>query len=44
MSPYQKITFVAATATGQVDRMVNFLYPGNPVLGQCQESGRDQAR
>jgi hypothetical protein len=34
--------FKDGVGTGQVDRMVNFLYPGNPVLGQCQESGRDQ--
>jgi hypothetical protein len=34
--------FKNGVGTGQVDRMVNFLYPGNPVLGQSQESGRDQ--
>jgi hypothetical protein len=34
--------FKSGVGTGQVDRLVSFLYPGNPVLGQCQESGRDQ--
>jgi hypothetical protein len=34
--------FKAGLGTGQVDRLVNHIYPGNPVLGQCQESGRDQ--
>jgi hypothetical protein len=34
--------FKGGVGTGQVDRLVNHLYPGDPVLGQGQESGRDQ--
>jgi hypothetical protein len=34
--------FKSGIGTGQVDRLVNHLYPGTPVLGQGQESGRDQ--
>jgi hypothetical protein len=34
--------FKNGIGTGQVDRIVNHLYPGDPTLGQCQESGRDQ--
>ena len=34
--------FKHGVGTGQIDRLVNHLYPGDPVLGQCQESGRDQ--
>jgi hypothetical protein len=34
--------FKGGIGTGQVDRLVNQLYPGEPVLGQGQESGRDQ--
>jgi hypothetical protein len=34
--------FKTGVGTGQVDRMVPFLYPGSPVLGQGQEAGRDQ--
>ncbi|MBN1129016.1 MAG: alginate lyase family protein, partial [Chitinispirillaceae bacterium] len=34
--------FKNGVGTGQIDRLCNNLYPGTPVLGQCQESGRDQ--
>jgi hypothetical protein len=34
--------FKNGSGTGQIDRLVNHLYPGDPVLGQGQESGRDQ--
>ncbi len=34
--------FKSGIGTGQIDRLVNNLYDGDPVLGQCQESGRDQ--
>lgn len=34
--------FKSGSGTGQVDRLVRQLYPGNPVLGQGQEMGRDQ--
>jgi hypothetical protein len=34
--------FKSGVGTGQIDRLVNHLYPGEPVLGQGQESGRDQ--
>jgi hypothetical protein len=34
--------FKNGIGTGQIDRLVNQLYPGNPTLGQGQESGRDQ--
>ncbi len=34
--------FKNGLGTGQIDRLVNHVYPGNPALGQCQESGRDQ--
>lgn len=34
--------FKNGIGTGQIDRLVNHLYPGNPTLGQGQESGRDQ--
>jgi hypothetical protein len=34
--------FKNGTGTGQIDRLCNNLYGGNPVLGQGQESGRDQ--
>jgi hypothetical protein len=34
--------FKHGSGTGQIDRLVNHLYPGEPTLGQCQESGRDQ--
>jgi hypothetical protein len=34
--------FKNGTGTGQVDHLVLYLYPGNPVLGQGQEAGRDQ--
>lgn len=34
--------FKNGLGTGQIDRLVNHVYPGNPPLGQCQESGRDQ--
>lgn len=34
--------FKSGVGTGQVDRLVNNLYDGTPILGQCQESGRDQ--
>jgi hypothetical protein len=34
--------FKSGVGTGQIDRLCNHLYPGTPVLGQGQESGRDQ--
>lgn len=34
--------FKNGTGSGQIDRLCNNLYDGNPVLGQGQESGRDQ--
>lgn len=34
--------FKYGSGTGQIDKLVNYLYAGNPVLGQGQESGRDQ--
>jgi hypothetical protein len=34
--------FKNGVGTGQIDRLCNNLYEGNPVLGQGQESGRDQ--
>lgn len=34
--------FKSGSGTGQIDRLCNYLYDGDPVLGQCQESGRDQ--
>jgi hypothetical protein len=34
--------FKNGVGTGQIDRLCNNLHPGTPVLGQCQESGRDQ--
>ena len=34
--------FKSGTGTGQIDRLVNHVHPGNPPLGQGQESGRDQ--
>jgi hypothetical protein len=34
--------FKSGNGTGQIDRLCNNLYEGNPVLGQGQESGRDQ--
>ena len=34
--------FKSGSGTGQIDRLVNHLYPGTPVLGQGQEAGRDQ--
>jgi hypothetical protein len=34
--------FKNGTGAGQIDRLVNHIYPGNPALGQGQESGRDQ--
>jgi hypothetical protein len=34
--------FKNGVGTGQVDRLVNHVTPGDPPLGQCQESGRDQ--
>jgi hypothetical protein len=34
--------FKNGVGTGQIDRLCNHLHDGNPVLGQCQESGRDQ--
>ena len=34
--------FKTGLGTGQIDRLVNHTYAGDPVLGQCQESGRDQ--
>jgi hypothetical protein len=34
--------FKNGLGTGQVDRLCNNLYEGEPVLGQGQESGRDQ--
>lgn len=34
--------FKNGLGTGQIDRLCNNIYPGTPVLGQCQESGRDQ--
>jgi hypothetical protein len=34
--------FKNGVGTGQVDRLVNHLYPGSPMLGQGQEAGRDQ--
>lgn len=34
--------FKHGSGTGQVDRLITHLYPGNPALGQGQESGRDQ--
>ena len=34
--------FKHGSGTGQIDRLVNHVYPGDPALGQGQESGRDQ--
>jgi hypothetical protein len=34
--------FKNGVGTGQIDRLCNHLYEGNPILGQGQESGRDQ--
>jgi hypothetical protein len=34
--------FKNGSGTGQIDKLCNNLYDGNPVLGQGQESGRDQ--
>ncbi len=34
--------FKSGSGTGQIDRLCNNMYNGNPVLGQGQESGRDQ--
>ncbi|MBN2037011.1 MAG: alginate lyase family protein [Chitinispirillaceae bacterium] len=40
---YEAVTyFKSGVGTGQIDRLCNNLYPGTPILGQCQESGRDQ--
>lgn len=34
--------FKSGSGTGQIDRLVTQVYPGDPALGQGQESGRDQ--
>jgi hypothetical protein len=34
--------FKHGSGTGQIDRLVTHMYPGDPALGQGQESGRDQ--
>lgn len=34
--------FKYGSGSGQVDKLVNYVYPGIPALGQGQESGRDQ--